>query len=427
VADSVQAIPEELEPELPPPRRGRAVALLGHRDFRRLFGAVAASELGDSLHYIALMWVALETGGPLGVIAVRLADSVPALLFGLHGGLAADRWDRRRLMVAADLTRGLVLVPVAVGGLTGHLPLWGLAVAALALATATSYFAPAYGAVVPALVGRQHVQEANALVQATAQTLSIGGWAVAAGLLAVLPISVFFVANAATFFLSAALIAGIGHAAGRADHAEPPRLREGFAALRPRPELAVGVVVLGVAVTISAGTWIAGIPTLVRDTLGHGAGAFSLVMVGYAAGSISGGLALARFPIRRKALVSVLAWLLYLPAYGLMALGGTLAVAIAGAVAAGLGQGSSVVLLTAAAQEDVPDALLGRVMGLISLVHRGAHATGLILVAPLFAVFGPRSVFAGAGVALALIGLAGAAIPRAAAARARGRNRSRRS
>jgi MFS family permease len=427
VADPVRAVPEELEAELPPPPRKRAIALLEGRDFRRLYAAVAASELGDALHYIALMWVALEAGGPLGVVAVRLADSVPALIFGLHGGLAADRWDRRKLMIAADLTRAVVLVPVAVGGLTGHLPIWALVLAAFALATATSYFAPAYGAVVPALVGRENVQQANALVQATAQALSIGGWAVAAGLLAVLPISVFFAVNAATFFASAALIAGIGHAAGRVGHTEPPRLREGFAALRPRPALAAGVLVLGIGVTISAGTWIAGVPTLVRDTIGAGAGGFSLVMAGYAVGSIAGGIALARFPVRNKALLSMLAWVLYLPAYGLMALGDTLGIAIAGAVAAGLGQGSSVVLLTAAAQEDVPDALLGRVMGLISLVHRGAHATGLIFVAPLFAVVEPQSVFAGAAIALTALGVAGALTARGAAARARGTGRSRRS
>jgi hypothetical protein len=427
VADPVRAVPEELEAELPLPPRTRAVALLEGHDFRRLYAAVAASELGDALHYIALMWVALEAGGPLGVVAVRLADSVPALIFGLHGGLAADRWDRRKLMIAADLTRAVVLVPVAVGGLTGHLPIWGLVLAAFALATATSYFAPAYGAVVPALVGRENVQQANALVQATAQALSIGGWAVAAGLLAVLPISVFFAVNAATFFVSAALIAGIGHAAGRVGHAEAPRLREGFAALRPRPALAAGVVVLGIGVTISAGTWIAGVPTLVRDAIGAGAGGFSLVMAGYAVGSIAGGIALARFPVRNKALLSMLAWILYLPAYGLMALGSTLGIAIAAAVAAGLGQSSSVVLLTAAAQEDVPDALLGRVMGLISLVHRGAHATGLIFVAPLFAVVEPQSVFAGAAIALTALGIAGALTARAAAARARGTGRSRRS
>jgi len=124
-------------------------------------------------------------GGPLGVVAVRLADSVPALLFGLHGGLVADRCDRRSVMISADLVRGLTLVPIAIAGLSGHLPLWALVVAAFVLETATSYFVPAYGAVVPSLVDRRNVQQANALVQASAQALSIGGWALAAALLAV--------------------------------------------------------------------------------------------------------------------------------------------------------------------------------------------------------------------------------------------------
>jgi MFS transporter, DHA3 family, tetracycline resistance protein len=83
-------------------------------------------------------------------------------------------------MVGADLLRCATLVPVAVAGLSGALPLWGLIVAAFALEAATSYFAPAYGATIPAAVDRTNVQQANALVHATAHALSIGGWALAA-------------------------------------------------------------------------------------------------------------------------------------------------------------------------------------------------------------------------------------------------------
>ena len=97
MSDPVFDVPRELEPAPPPPEG--ALALLRRADFRRLYLAVAASELGDSLHYIALMWFALDAGGPLGVVAVRLADSIPAIIFGLHGGLAADRWSRKRLMI----------------------------------------------------------------------------------------------------------------------------------------------------------------------------------------------------------------------------------------------------------------------------------------------------------------------------------------
>jgi DHA3 family macrolide efflux protein-like MFS transporter len=117
MSDPVLDVPRELEAApLPPPR---ALHLLRRADFRSLYFAVVASELGDSLQYIALMWFALDAGGPLGVVAVRLADSIPAIVFGLHGGLAADRWSRKRLMVSSDLVRGVVLVPVAAAGLAG--------------------------------------------------------------------------------------------------------------------------------------------------------------------------------------------------------------------------------------------------------------------------------------------------------------------
>jgi DHA3 family macrolide efflux protein-like MFS transporter len=409
MSDPVLNVPRELEPT-PTEPPGRALQLLRRPDFRRLYLAVVASELGDSLHYIAMMWFAFDAGGPLGVVAVRLADSIPAIVFGLHGGLAADRWSRKRLMVSSDLVRGVVLIPVAAAGLAGSLPLWGLVVAAFVLEAATSYFEPAYGATVPALVERANVQQANALVQATAQTLSIGGWAVAALLLTFMPVSVFFAVNAVSFFVSAALIARIRRASAHDPHAPRPRIQEGLLALRPLPVLAASVVALGVAVTITAGSWIGGIPTLVRDGLHRGAGGFAIVMTGYAAGSIASGALLARLEIKRKARASLLAWVMYLPGYGLIAFAHSLPVAIAGAFFAAVGQSSSVVLINSAAQEDVDDSVLGRVLGVISLTHRGAHATGLLLISPLFAFVGARIVFGASALAVPLVGLVALAV-----------------
>jgi hypothetical protein len=319
-------------------------------------------------------------------------------------------------------------VPIAAAGLTGHLPLVALVAAAFVLTTATSYFAPAYGALLPALVDRRNVQQANGLVRATADALSVGGWALAGLLLTFLPISAFFALNAASFFLSAVLLAGVRARRTTDPGAERPRIREGFSVLRLRPVLAVSVVVLGVAVTLSSGTWIVGVPELVRTTLGRGAGSFSLVAASYAVGSICAGAALARWPVRRKARASMLAWTLYLPAYGLFAVTGSLGIALAAGLGAGIGQGSAWVLINSAAQEEVPDGLLGRVTGLVALVHRGAHATGLLFVSPLFALTAPERVFAAAAVAIPLSGLAGLALSaRAGGARAPGTSRTPRS
>ena len=413
MADPVTAEPEEARAPLPSPGAGRAVDLLRRPGFRRLYLAVVTSELGDAFQYIALMWAALLAGGPLGVIAVRLADSAPALVFGFHGGVLADRAGRRRLMVTADLVRAATLVPIAVAGLMGSLPLWALVVAAFLLTAGASYFDPAYGAALPAVAGRQDVQAANALVRASADGLWLGGSALAAALLTVVPLSTFFALNAASFVLSALLLSGLPAFAPREE--ARPRVREAFTVLRPHPWLAAAVAALGLAVTISAGTWIVGVPQLVRHGLHGGAARFSLLVVAYALGSIGAGVLLARRPVRHKARASLFAWCAYLPAYALLAFAHSLGPAFAGAIAAGAGQGSAYVLTISAAQTEIADDYLGRVTGLVSLVHRGAHATGLLLVSPLFAVVAARTVFAGAALAIPLVGLLSAAI----AARAR--------
>jgi MFS family permease len=417
VADPLTAEPEEALVDATLPPEG-AIHLLRRRDFRRTYTAVVISELGDAFQYVALMWFALVAAGPLGILAVRLADSVPALLFGLHGGVVADRRDRRATMISADLVRGAVLVPVAIAGLTGHLQLWMLIVAAFVVVTATSYFDPAYGALLPTLVERRNVQAANGLVRATAEAVRVAGWAGAAGLLVFLPLSVFFLFNAASFFLSALLIAGVR--ARRTEHqaASTPRIREGFEALRPRRALAVGVAVLGAAVTISSGTWMVGVPQLVRKSLDLGAGSFSLVAGAYAVGAVASGAVLSRVRVEHKVRVGLLLWSGYAAGYALFALAHSLPPALLGGAIMGSIQASVLVLLYSAAQEEVPDALLGRVVGLISLVHRGAHATGLLLIGPLFALLATRSVFVAAAIALPFVGLAGLVALRAAPARA---------
>jgi hypothetical protein len=132
---------------------------------------------------------------------------------------------------------------------------------------------------------------------------------------------------------------------------------------------------------------------------------------------------LAHLSIRYKARASLIAWAMYLPGYGLIALAGSLPLAIAGAFFAGTGQSTSVVLVNSAAQEEVPDHLLGRVLGVISLTHRGAHATGLMLVSPLFLIASAPAVFGGAAIAVPLIGLSCLAV----ATRAHVRRRTPRS
>jgi hypothetical protein len=253
--------------EPPDPR-----TLLRRPDFRRAYLASAVSQVGDSFQFVAVVWLAVLAGGPLGVIAVRLADGAPALLLSLHGGATADRRDRRRTMIAADLVRGVALVPIAVIGITGRVSIWELAPVGLVVATASSYFAPASAAFLPGLVGRARVQQANGLVSATNSALAVAGRAVAALVLAAVALGSFFAMNAASFFLSAALLARVrarAPVAGRP--VERIGLRAGLDALRWRPGLPAGAPMLGVGMAVMTGVWTVGVAELSRGRHGHGA------------------------------------------------------------------------------------------------------------------------------------------------------------
>jgi len=374
--------------------------LLRKPDFRRVYLAGATGQLGDAFQFVALLWYAVVLGGPLGVMVARVATSLPALLFGLHGGIAADRWDRRRTMIAADLVRGVALVPVAVAGLTGNLPLWGLVTAGFVVATASAYFTPALGAFLPAIVERPNVQQANGLVTATNNVALLGGWAVAAALLTVVSVGSFFAINAASYFVSAALIS---RTRSRPIEVEPEPARSqllaGVTGMRVRPGLRAAVAMHALGVTVNTGVWTVGVAEVAHSELAS-ATSLSLILTATAVGAIGAGAVLAKLPLRRKVLLSCLSWCPLLPGYLLLALATNLPMALAGTFLVGIGTGAAYVLVTSATQESVEETVLGRAMGIIFLGSFGAKPVGLLMIAPLYAFLDPGVMFVAGGVAV---------------------------
>ena len=216
------------------------------RDFRNAYVGNAIAQIGVAFQYVAVMWLAVVSAGPLGVVAVRLLDALPALLFAVHAGAVADRRDRRRNLIAANLARGLVLCPIAVLGLVGALPLWAVVVTAFALTTGASYYLPAFGALLPSLVGRAHAQRATGLVNATNAVVNTAGWAVAAALLGIVSVGAFFSVIAAFFFASALILSRVGTQAipSAPARAAQGAFRAGLGGLRERAGLPVAVGML---------------------------------------------------------------------------------------------------------------------------------------------------------------------------------------
>src|SRR5213596_2128943 len=138
---------------------------LRHRDFRLLVTGMGISQTGDWLYNVALLIFVLgrtHSGG--WVAAAGIVRLVPYVVFGTLGGVIADRYDRKTVMIVSDLVRAGVMVVLAIVAASS-----GSALLAIVLAGASTSFAVAYGpsvnAALPGLVGEDDLAAANAIVQ----------------------------------------------------------------------------------------------------------------------------------------------------------------------------------------------------------------------------------------------------------------------
>ncbi|HEY0093829.1 MAG TPA: MFS transporter, partial [Archangium sp.] len=183
--------------------------LLRHNpDYRRLFLATVVSLLGDWFAFVAISGFVTESTGRAGSSAAVFAASVlPTFLFSPLAGLLADRVDRKRLMVAVDLLRILPALGL-LAALRLHSPTLAISCVAL-LAALSSFFDPVAEASVPNVVTPEELPIAQAALGAVWGTMLFVGAAVGGLATAAFGREASLLLNAATFLLSALLVAGI--------------------------------------------------------------------------------------------------------------------------------------------------------------------------------------------------------------------------
>ena len=269
-------------------------AALADAPSRRFFAAHAQSCLGSGLAYVALPLLAYDRFGSVwAVVAVLLPDLLPAIVLGPLLGALVDRWGWRTCAILADVVRCAAFALLLAGDSLG------LMIAGAALAgVGTALFAPASLAGLPQLAPRDRRPAAMGLFGAVDDLGLTVGPALAALLLAVMPINGLLALNAASFGLSGVLIAGI--ALGGAPAAGPARqpsllaeTRAGIRELAGRPELRA-LLGSSTAAVLCIGMTNVGEVVLARDILDVGGSGLAMMMTAGGIGTVAGSLA-ARF------------------------------------------------------------------------------------------------------------------------------------
>ncbi|HEY7659095.1 MAG TPA: MFS transporter [Actinomycetota bacterium] len=167
-------------------RRLRILVPLRHRDFRLLWTGMTVSLLGDGITTIALAWQAYEiSSAPTAFSMIGFSMTVPHVVLLLVGGAVSDRFDRRKVMVVADLIRMVAVIALGALSLSGTIQIWHMMVIAAGYGAGTAFFGPAFDAIVPELVPSEELTQANALDQFVRPAAfrmmgpAIGGWLIA--------------------------------------------------------------------------------------------------------------------------------------------------------------------------------------------------------------------------------------------------------
>jgi MFS family permease len=311
----------------------------------------------------------------------------------MYGGVLADRYDKRRLLIGAQAAMGVLALALAALDLSGAVLLWHVFALAFALGLATAVDTPVRQAFVIEMVGPDDVPNAVSLNSVTFNAARIVGPALAGVAIAAVGTGWVFLANAVSY---AAVLLGL-RAMRPADlHPSPPlargkgQAREGLRYVRSRPELLVPILLVGVIGTVGLNFSVT-LALVAKQEFSRGAGSYALLLGALATGSLLGALASARRtgpPRQRRLFLAALVFGLLEISVGLapsFALMVVLLVPTGAAVLAFTTTANSIVQLGSAPQ------VRGRVMALYILVFLGGTPFGAPLVGLVADVLGPRA------------------------------------
>jgi MFS family permease len=382
-------------------------AVLALPGARALIGASAASQIGNWLYNAALLgYVYGETHSAVWVGAATIFRGLPYVLLGPFGGVVADRYSRRTVLLAGDGLRMLLMAALAATVASAGPVALVIALTALASTAGCAEKAAAM-ALLPGLVGEVRLGAANALLH-TVQALGVViGPAIGAILLAVAPAWVAFAANGATFAVSALLISAI-----RPDRAPAGGRMSGVAQLAAgmrtvrTTAFAMWLIVVVAMAEFTYGAQTVQLVVYARQSLGLGSGGYGVLLTAAGVGGLLSAVVNGRLATGKQVSLIVivagsLACAAQLAYAGVRALTIALVVTVIGSV----GLVSCQVVGETALARIVPREALGRVIGIFNAASRTAIIAGAVLASVLVASTSLRASLLTLGAAATLITL----------------------
>ena len=412
-ADAAEPTPEI--PQQTPQARNGLFRSLRNRNYRLFAAGQVVSNTGTWMQRIAQDWLVLtitHSGTALGIVTAL--QFLPILLFSVWGGVLADRFPKRTMLMITQSSMGVLAAILGVLTVTGHISEWQIYAFALLLGTVTAADTPARQSFVVEMVGQEDLQNAVSLNSANFNLGRVVGPAVAGLFIGLFASEITgtgwaFLINAISY---AAVVSGLAlirkrdlHTVSRARRGRGGQL-EAFRYVRTRPDLMAVMVTIAVFGTFGLNFPVL-LPLYTTQIFHSGASAYGVISAIMAAGALCGALLAAKRRVARVRMVVMGAFL-----FGLLEMASAVMPNIASYAAllalTGLCSLTTATTANSVMQTTVAPELRGRVTGVYILVFMGGTPLGSPIVGWLAGQIGVRwtQVCCGGLSALAALGVA---------------------
>ena len=354
-----------------------------HRNYRILFPANTVSNIGSWAQRIAQDWLVLEltnnNGTYLGLVtAVQFA---PVLLFSLHGGVLADRIDKRKVLIATNIVGGAASIGLGLLVIADVVQLWHVFVLAGVLGISTAIDAPVRQAFTSELVGPADLPNAVSLNSANFNGGRLVGPAVSGLLIAAFGTGPSFLVNGASYFFVIFALMKLNTKAFF--HRDQPKsvgnIREGIAYAKARPDIYVVMIMVFALATFGLNFQIFN-ALMATQEFGLGPANFGLMGTFIAIGSLSGAIGSARLERFRTTRFVIVGGTLFSISIMVLSVLPTYGTYILWLPICGLTALTTLVSANSIVQTSTDPAIRGRVMGLYLLIFMGGTPFGSPLI-----------------------------------------------
>lgn len=382
-----------------------------------LWSGQVLSAIGDYFYLIAVTWIAVKTSGSNAGLVVGV-ETFTRLVFSLLGGVYADRWNRRLIMVSVDMMSAVAVAVVAILALAGKLQFWHLIVVAALIGSLGALFDPALQASLPALAGDdQTLQATNGLMDVTRRLARILGPGLV--VLLFLPLAHLFTLDAVSFVISALAVLALGSRyAWQPTRTEQQReargiggiIREAAGGVRlvsMHKPLLWSLIAVGVSNFVWGAAFIVGLPLLVARGLGNTVGAYGLIISAYGVGNVLSNLVVGSLHIKRRVLAVFLGKCILSAGFLLLAFAPSVSVALLACALAAIGGPLGDIMTLTMLQTELPSDQLGKAYSLLMMLENGGSLLGSFVAVPLFGVVSVPLGIALCAVLLLIVGTSG--------------------